>query len=71
MNPDDLIEEINEMLDDEKYNFASTTLIGIRDTVTRTRVVTPRQLEAVMNIKASKKQNEETKAKWSRRYEGQ
>jgi hypothetical protein len=46
----EFLEEILELLDDEDYQFADTTLTGIYDTVSRTGRVTPGQRRAVDNI---------------------
>lgn len=50
---EDFIEEIDEILECEDYNgWADDTLIGIRDTVIKTRRVTDGQTRAVANIGA-------------------
>lgn len=69
---DDFSDLIGEMLEDEKYDFASTTLTGIRVTVHQTQRVTPGQRQAVENIRASKDDESSRPSKnWKRRYEGQ
>lgn len=43
---------IDELLDDDKYGFAYSTLTGIKETVERTRRVSEAQQRAVDNIQA-------------------
>jgi len=66
---DDFLHELEELSDDQRFNWATTTITGIRDTVERTQRVTPGQYIAISNIRKSVEQRE-SKAGWSRRYEG-
>jgi hypothetical protein len=68
MDPDDFLYTLDEMLEDERFSFASETLEGIKKTVTRTRVVTEGQASAVKNIGRSER-DKQAKT-WTRRYEG-
>jgi len=45
------LEEIDEMLDDERFEFAEDTLTGIKDWVKHKEHITPKQWEAVNNIR--------------------
>ncbi|MCE5277157.1 MAG: hypothetical protein ABFD92_16640 [Planctomycetaceae bacterium] len=47
---EDLIERIDEMLDEEKYEWAADTLEGIRGWVARNEHCTDKQKQAVDNI---------------------
>lgn len=53
-NWNDLLEEIEEMREDDRYGFASETLEGIRDWVENQEHCTDGQRSAVENIRASK-----------------
>lgn len=46
----ELLERIDEMLEDERYEWAENTLSGIRETVERTGAVTENQARAITNI---------------------
>lgn len=72
MTANEVLEEIEEMLDDEKYSFAFETLQGIKITIGRTGEATEAQQRAVQNIKSSKSSNREARSdtKRSRRWEG-
>lgn len=50
----DLLRQIDELLEDERYLFAEDTLTGIRTTVERNGTCTPNQKRAVQNIEDSK-----------------
>lgn len=65
----DFAEELNDLLDDERFAFAYDTLAGIRETIQRLKRVTPGQYTAVRNIRTSVEQKAERKT-WGRRYEG-
>lgn len=47
------IEEIDDMLEDERYSFAHGTLEGIRDSIEEYQNVTYRQSDAIQNIRNS------------------
>lgn len=66
---DEFLELIEEMREDEKYQFADAILAGILDTVTRTRNVTENQERAIHNIRESK-EPKRSSTEWKRRYEG-
>lgn len=51
---EDLIDQIDGLLDDERYSFAQDTLCGIRDWVEENKHCTGPQKQAVNNIEASK-----------------
>ena len=51
---ENLLEQIDEMLEEEDYEFASDTLQGIRDWVSDNEHCTDAQKEAVDNILYSK-----------------
>lgn len=80
MNPAKLVEEIDELLDDDRYAWAFTTLCGIRETIGRTNVATEGQHQAVQNIRNAKSIQQRAAAtgtglpsdkyRTSRRYEG-
>jgi len=62
------IGEINHLLvDPDGYGYAEDTLMGIKATVTRTRVVTSGQRDAISNIGANPRGSSKS---WSRREEG-
>lgn len=48
---EDLLAEIDDMLADDDFRWAEDTLSGIYDTVSRSGRATPRQVEAVENIR--------------------
>lgn len=50
---EDLLDKINELTDDESFEWASDTLHGIHDTVESRSHATERQWEAVENIERS------------------
>lgn len=50
---DNYLEQIDDMLSDERFDFASDTLEGIRDWVAEKLHITEKQKEAVDNILAS------------------
>ena len=50
----ELLEEIDELMDDDKYEFAQDTLEGIREWVTEKEHCTENQTIAVENIRNSK-----------------
>lgn len=56
MTAEDLIAEIDELLDDDRYAWAFETLCGIRETLTNARASEPtdNQARAVRNIKLAK-----------------
>jgi hypothetical protein len=66
------IAEIEELLEDPAYRFASDTLEGIRDTVRLRQQVSEAQREAVQNIRAGGERQQERPRRGggSRRYEG-
>lgn len=65
---EEFIETLDEMLADTRYQFAWDTLSGIETNVTQFDNVTPRQRQAIVNIRESVQR---TAGKgWSRRYEG-
>ena len=67
-----LLDEIDTMLGDGRYNFAASTLKGIAESVERTGTVSVNQHRAVENIRSSKNGSVRAEgAKWRRRYEGQ
>lgn len=68
MEIDDFLEEIDNLLNDKRFTFASDTLNGIRDSVETFRTISVRQRQAITNIKASVEGRQEKKS--SRRYEG-
>mgnify|MGYP001591666977 CR=1 FL=1 len=49
----DLLEDIESMLEDDRYRFASETLEGIHEWVENNEYCTDGQKEAVENIKGS------------------
>ena len=49
---EELLEDVDEMMDNEKYEFASDTLEGIRDWVAEKEHCTESQQNAVENIQA-------------------
>lgn len=51
---EELLETIEEMLEDDTYEFAADTLEGIEEWVNDNEHCTPRQEEAVENIRSSK-----------------
>jgi len=51
---EDLIDQIDGLLDDDRYSFAEDTLVGIRDWVDENKHCTGPQKLAVNNIEASK-----------------
>ncbi len=64
---------LDELLEDPNYLFAADTLSGIRDSVSRTQVITEGQRGAVRNIERSvveKLHDRDDHAPRSRRYEG-
>jgi multidrug resistance efflux pump len=63
----DFLFEIDEMREDARFKFADATLLGIRETVEKTKLVTANQKRAIANIRESK---EELQKEWTRRYEG-
>lgn len=65
---DNVLENIRDMRNDDKYKFADTILAGIEETIIRTQQVTPRQFQAITNIHQSA--NRTADAGWKRRYEG-
>ena len=65
-----LIDEIDTLLDDERYRFAADTLEGIKATLSEGREPTPGQYLAVRNIRESKEKSVQERGGWSRRYEG-
>jgi hypothetical protein len=50
---EDLISTIDDLLDDDRYEFASDTLSGIHDTVEEKEHCTDNQRQAVENIQNS------------------
>jgi hypothetical protein len=73
------IDKIDELLEDDQYAWAFTTLCGIRETITRTGKVTEGQAYAINNIRnaVSIQQRQaitgelpSDRYKGSRRYEG-
>ena len=50
---EEALDEIDEMLDDERYSFAVDTLEGIKEWVAKAEHVTDKQKEAVDNIRGS------------------
>lgn len=71
MTSNELLDVIDELLDDARYQWAVQTLAAIRETVDKTDRATERQIEAVMNIKNARRSAEqEDKRAGSRRYEG-
>lgn len=61
---------VNDLLDEEKYQFAADTLTGIRDTFTAAGYVTQGQKDAILNIRAGGDRHEDQDRRWKRRYEG-
>lgn len=53
-DPNELIEQIAEMLDSGDFDWAEDTLEGIAETVGERDTVTPKQREAVANIARSR-----------------
>ena len=47
---EDVLEEIDDMVSEERYDFAADTLNGIRDWIEENQHVTERQKDAVTNI---------------------
>ena len=45
------IDTVDEMLLDEKYEFATDTLLGIRDWAEENEFITDRQIDGIENIK--------------------
>ena len=66
----DFLDELDELLSDRRFNFATDTLSGIHDTVKRTGQVTPGQYTAVGNIRRGVAEREDKPRGGSRRYEG-
>ncbi len=67
------LDEINELLEAERYSWAETTLRGIADTVRRSRTVSAEQRTAVSNIRQSIREPiglPSNRYRSSRRYEG-
>jgi len=71
------IAEIEELLEDPAFRFASDTLEGIRDTVRLRQQVSEAQREAIQNIRAGGERHEDQRRGWERhekrtgrRYEG-
>ena len=50
---EELVEQIDEMMDDEKWEFAQDTLEGIREWVVESEHCTEKQKDAVNNIEDS------------------
>ncbi len=50
----DLLRQIDELLEDERYEFAEETLSGIRQTVERSGTCSAAQKRAIQNIEDSK-----------------
>jgi len=48
-----LLEEVDEMLDDNTYEWAAETLEGIREWVSTHEHCTPKQEQAIANIRSS------------------
>jgi len=65
-----LLDEIDALLSDERYNFAKATLVGIGDSIERTGSVSVNQHRAVENIRQSKQGGQRSEKRWGRRYEG-
>ena len=57
-NFNQLWDEIEDMLDDERFEFAAETLAGIEEQVAKAEHATDRQREAVENIRASRERRE-------------
>jgi hypothetical protein len=53
-NYEHALDMIEEMIDNPKYDFAETTLTGIYEWIDKNQHVTPRQMESLENIYASK-----------------
>lgn len=66
----ELWDEIEEMLDEPRFNFAKQTLQGIQDTVRLTGRATATQQQAIKNIRASITPGRGETPNWKRRYEG-
>ena len=47
------IDTVDEMLLDEKYEFATDTLLGIRNWAEENEFITDRQIDGIENIKKS------------------
>ena len=52
-NWEDLVGDLDELLDEERYEFAGDTLEGIREWVVKNEHCTEAQKQAVQNIKNS------------------
>lgn len=62
---------IDALLDTPACQFASDTLVGIRDTVRQHKYVTAGQQRAVANIEAGAQRGRDARSSgWKRRYEG-
>lgn len=64
-----LLEQIDDLLAEERYAWAEATLSGIRRTVEESRTVTVGQSRAVQNIAAAGRERA-SGGRYSRRYEG-
>ncbi len=58
-----------ELLDQPRYEFAYSTLSGMRDTAETSQMVTERMWQALENIKAGGQRHDDALRGWSRRYE--
>jgi hypothetical protein len=65
----DVVDELNEMLDNKRYAFASETLGGILSCVTERGAITEKQRRAIVNIRGLSDGNSSERTT-SRRYEG-
>lgn len=64
------IGEIDDLVGSDDYSWALSTLLGIRETVERTRRVSEAQRRAVRNIAAARREPSGWSRGGSRRYEG-
>ena len=65
-----LLDEIDEMLGERRYNFAASTLKGIAQSIAATGSVSVNQHRAVENIRQGGQRERSSASGWKRRYEG-
>lgn len=66
----ELLDDIDELIGLDDYVWALDTLEGIRDTVTRLGTATGGQRQAIDNIRAARRRQDDGPRRPSRRYEG-
>ena len=67
---EDFLDGCRDLLDDDRYAFASSTIIGMRDRVQDGMRPTDRMWRALSNIREGGKRQRESEKNWGRRYEG-